>query len=271
MEKLFGSLYQKIISACNIRELSEVRLRLNKEIMLRTYNSVFFLSEVADEQLLKKILLNATNNSLYAYEEEISKGYIDYTGGVRIGISGDCTVSKNGITAVKKIYSLCVRIPHEILGCATKFKDILDNFDNTLIISPPGGGKTTLLREMARLLSMRYDVFVIDERGEICGKDMCLKTGGRCDLLQGIPKSLAFERAIRTMAPEIVVCDELFGDKDFETVERLSGSGIKVLATYHSDKDVPDAIKRVFCNRIVLSSKPHAGSIVSIIRGTAAD
>lgn len=270
MRNLFGKLFKEIDGSCNINELTEVRLRLDKEIMLKTLNGTLFLSRVADEQLLNEIVSNATNKSRYAYEEEISRGYIDYRGGIRIGIVGEGKTGINGITAISKIFALCVRIPHEILGCAVKIAELLDDFESTLLVSPPGGGKTTLLRETARLLAMRYDVLVIDERGEICGKDLCLRRGERCDVLQGVPKTNAFERAIRTMAPEIVVCDELFGDMDTEAVKKLSSAGIKVLASYHSDNDVPDAIKRIFCNRVILSSKPQPGSIVSIIRGTAA-
>lgn len=272
MRNLLGeTLYGKITAVCAGDRLTEVRLRLNKEIMLKTVCGVVFLDEAADGELLERVVKNATNNSRYAYEEEIDRGYIDYRGGVRIGITGEARRSVNGIIAISRIYSLCIRVPHEIIGCASPLGELLDDFQNTLLISPPGGGKTTLLRETARLLAKRSDVAIIDERGEICGKDLSLRIGERCDVLQGVPKSEAFERIVRTMSPEIVVCDELFGQKDFEAVERLDSSGIKVLASYHSGGDAPEKLKRLFVNRVILSSKPRPGSIVSIVRGTAAD
>ncbi len=271
MKNLLGDkLYEEVCAACKLSDINEIRLRLHRATAVKSCNEVIFLRHVSDSSILDTILKNATNNSRYAYESEISDGYIYYKNGIRIGIAGDCALAKNGLISIKKIFSLCIRIPHEIIGCATKLTDILDNFTNTLIISPPGGGKTTLLREMTRLLSMRYDVLVIDEREEICGKDLTLRIGDRCDVLQGLKKSVAFERAIRTMSPEIVVCDELFGVLDFEAVARMSGAGIKVLASYHSDCDVTDAIKGIFCNRVLLSSKPCPGRIVSIMRGTGA-
>lgn len=268
MQRLLGEeLYNEICVVSEMSRVNEIRLRLNRAVAVKTCDEVIFLRHIADTFTLESIIKNATFNSRYAYEEEISDGYIYYSNGVRIGIVGDCAVGKNGIIAVKQIYSLCIRIPHEIIGCASGFSDILDNYNNTLIISPPGGGKTTLLREMTRLLSMRYDVLVIDEREEICGKNLVLRIGERCDVIQGLKKSLAFERAIRTMSPEIVVCDELFGEADFAAVKRMSGAGIKVLATYHSDTDIDGAINEIFCNRVLLSSKPRPGSIVSIMRG----
>ena len=113
---------------------------------------------------------------------------------------------------------------------------------------------------------MRYDVLIIDEREEICGKDKSMRTGIRADVMQGVPKRLVYERAIRTMAPQIVVCDELFGKEDYEAVSRLSSSGVKVLASFHSDTDADEKLKSLFPNRIILSSNPRPGSIVSIIQ-----
>ena len=261
-ERLYNAIYKKIGSA----ELYELRLRTGKEIHVKTSEGEVFLDETVNEGMLAEIVTAATNNSVYAYENQISNGYVDYRNGIRIGITGAGVNTDGNFVSVKKYYSLCIRFPHEIIGCAKDVSHILDKFENTLIISPPGGGKTTLLREMGRLLAMRYDVLIIDEREEICGKDKSMRTGIRADVMQGVPKRLVYERAIRTMAPQIVVCDELFGKEDYEAVSRLSSSGVKVLASFHSDTDADEKLKSLFPNRIILSSNPRPGSIVSIIQ-----
>lgn len=256
----------KIRKAAIGAEIYEIRLRTGKDIHLKTAVGDIFLDETVTESMLTEIVTVATNNSVYAYEDQISNGYIDYRNGIRIGITGAGVNTEGNFVSIKKYFSLCIRFPHEIIGCAKDVAYILEDFENTLIVSPPGAGKTTLLREMARLLAMRYDVLIVDEREEICGKDKSLRTGTRADVMQGVPKKLVYERAIRTMAPQIVVCDELFGTEDYEAVSRLSRSGVKVLASYHSDTDVDEALKDLFPNRIILSSNPRPGSIVSIIQ-----
>ena len=271
MEKLLGKeLFECLKRECDIRNLNEVRLRLNSEIMIKVNGEALFLPTIADAELIERIIKSATNNSRYAYEKEIGNGYIDYEGGVRLGLVGEGVCTAQGDISLNKIFSLCIRIPHEIMGCAAHLQDLFDDFQNTLIISPPGGGKTTLLRDMARILSQRYDVLVIDERGEICGKNLCMRMGNRCDVMQGVEKHLVYDRAVRTMAPQIVVCDELFGKRDYNAVKKLSFAGIKVLATLHSDSDVDSHTANLFPNRVILSSIPQPGSIKSILRGTSA-
>ena len=267
MQKLLGEkICEKINSVVNGAKIYEIRLRTGKDIHLKTEKGDIFLDQTVTEKMLSEIVSVAANNSLYAYEAQISNGYIDYRNGIRIGIVGEGVNTEGGFVSLKKIFSLCIRFPHEVIGCAKDISYLLDDFENTLIISPPGAGKTTLLREAARLLSMRYDVLIVDEREEICGKGKTLRTGQRADVMQGVPKRLVYERAIRTMAPQIVVCDELFGEEDFSAVRRIALSGVKVLASYHSDKDVSEPLKSIFRNRIILSSNPHPGSIVSIVQ-----
>lgn len=267
MQKLLGGkICEKINSVVNGAKIYEIRLRTGKDIHLKTEKGDIFLDQTVTEKMLSEIVSVAANNSLYAYEAQISNGYIDYRNGIRIGIVGEGVNTEAGFVSLKKIFSLCIRFPHEVIGCAKDISYLLDDFENTLIISPPGAGKTTLLREAARLLSMRYDVLIVDEREEICGKGKTLRTGQRADVMQGVPKRFVYERAIRTMAPQIVVCDELFGEEDFSAVRRIALSGVKVLASYHSDKDVSEPLKSIFRNRIILSSNPHPGSIVSIVQ-----
>lgn len=270
MEKLIcKEVLDQIIKKAPLNSITEIRLRLNRKIYVKLKNDEFFIENIATSKMINNIIMIATNYSKYAYEKEISDGYIPYSGGIRIGIGGNGRINDNKLIAYKEIYSLNVRIPHQIFNCCRPFFDILNNFDNTLVISPPYGGKTTLIREMSRLLSENFDTLLIDERFELCGENCSLKMGERCDIIQGIPKKFVFENIIRTMSPEIVVCDELFGDDEFLAVARIINAGIKCLATFHANsmEDLPQILKKQFFNIITLNSKPTVGSIISIYRG----
>lgn len=269
MQKMLGEAYPYVINVCPENEITEIRIRVGKRIEIKTRCGRFFTRFLADGEYIENLIKRVTNDSKYAYEYQLSQGYIDYSDGIRIGVVGDGWV-KNGKIIYKKIYSLCVRIPHIIEVSARPIKKILDKFDNTLLVSPPGGGKTTLLRCMAEKLSEKCDLLIIDERSEICGRGLTFYRETHCDVIQGVPKEYAFETAIRTMSPQIVVCDELFGEKDFFAVKTLIGAGIKVAATFHSDGVIPDMLNELFYYKVFLSSKPMPGSIKSIVCGTAA-
>lgn len=270
MEKLLNKeILGQIVKQAPINSVTEIRLRLNRKIYIKTMESGFFIENIATDKIINTIIMIATNYSQYAYEKEISDGYLPYKNGIRIGIGGNGRINERNLIAYKEIYSINIRVPHQIFNCCRPFFDILDNFDSTLVISPPYGGKTTLIREMSRLLSENFDTLIIDERYELCGENCTLKMGERCDIVQGIPKKLVFENIIRTMSPEIVVCDELFGESDYNAVVRIINSGIKCLATFHakSVKDLPPILKKHFFYIITLNSKPKVGSIISIYRG----
>lgn len=264
MKKLLGEAYWYIVNTCVESDINEIRIRIDRKINIKTLYGDFAVPYIANKDYIENIIKVATNESAYAYEEQMSQGYIDYKNGIRIGLVGDGWV-RDGKIIYKSIYALCVRIPREITVDSEKINGIINNFDNTILVSPPGCGKTTLLRGIATQLAGKYDVFIIDERSEICGRELTLQRGEKCDVLQGIPKKLAFETAIRTMSPQIIVCDELFGDEDYYVVKRIAFAGIKVLASFHSDGQIPDSLDKVFSNKIVLSSIPGVGSIKSII------
>lgn len=229
-----------------------------------------FLNIRATGEMIEKALVRATNFSLYAFQEEIANGYIHCKGGLRIGVAGRGVVDSGKIAAFKDITSLNIRVPHEVRGCADKLSDILKNYENTLIIAPPFAGKTTLIREMARILSSEYDLAVIDEREEICGGG-AYTMGKLCDVVSGVPKSLAYEGIIRALSPEIIVLDELFPEKDEAAVFDIARSGVKFLASLHGDsidgiaKAFPALVKR-FTYGVLLGYKPTPGSIKSVVR-----
>jgi stage III sporulation protein AA len=220
------------------------------------------------------VIAKATNYSRYAFEDEIAAGYIHGRCGVRIGIVGVGVSNSNQVITFKNITSVNIRVPHEIVGCSNPLRSILDDFNSTIIVAPPFAGKTTLIRDMTRVISDIKDVVVIDERDEIAGCG-CFRLGKYCDLIATVTKDVVTEGIIRAMSPEIVVMDELFLERDLKVIQCLTSAGIKILAAMHGDSiSVVEKItgyKSIFEYVVVLCNKPSIGSIKSITRLSAVD
>lgn len=198
------------------------------------------------EQDLREMLNYISNYSLYAYREEIRQGYITIEGGHRIGVAGQAAVVNGKITGISPITFLNIRIAHEKKGCAKKVLPLIRNHNcifNTLILSVPGVGKTTLLRDSIRALSngdaygVRLKVCVVDERSEIgasCHGIPQNDLGPRTDVLDGCSKAEGIQMFIRSMSPQIIAVDELGTENDFFAVEQALNCGSKVLGTIHA-------------------------------------
>lgn len=242
-----------------LQEIEEIRLRACKPIMLSCCRRDLFLSETGlvfndsgkslkptmDE--LAEMVFKICENSWYAYQNDINKGFITIKGGHRIGLVGTPVVEGGKIINIRDISSLNVRIAREVIGCGEKlvkhiFKGSRDVY-NTLIISPPGAGKTTLLRDIIRTVSNGFTkvfegvkVGVVDERGEIAA---CYRgipqndLGCRTDVIHGLHKKDGMEMLLRSMSPNVISLDELGNPDDVSTVLQVMNAGIRVLATAH--------------------------------------
>ena len=234
--------------------LYELRIRADKPLLANYGGSCRFLGAAgitpsADGALyptaqeVADALFAASGHCVYAVEDQIRRGFVTAEGGVRIGIAGTYVYEKGQVLSVRAVTSLCVRIPHEIRGCAeTVYEACLsDALRPTLLISPPGCGKTTLLRDLCRLLGERtlYNVLVCDERGEIAAGEV----GAQSDVIRFCDKKTAFSSGIRALRPDVIVTDELYGE-DFAAVRRAVRSGVCVLASAHlaDCSDVPQGI-----------------------------
>lgn len=195
---------------------------------------------VTSKQDIEDVISRVTNMSFYSASDEIMRGYIPF-GKYRIGVCGEGISEKGTLMGIKNISYLAIRIPHQIYGVADDIiSHILqgDNVRNMLIISPTGGGKTTMLRELARLASYGHNVVVIDERYELAAVSDGIPTLdiGQADVMSGVPKKYAYECAIRAMNPDIIVTDELFGISEVDAILDAMRCGVKVFASLHASK-----------------------------------
>lgn len=238
-----------------------------------------------DMELIRAILEAASGHSLYAFEEEIRRGFLTIPGGHRIGLCGRAVFSGREVRTVRDVSGLNIRMAHEKKGCGEGILKWLyqdGRILNTLLISPPGAGKTTLLRDLIRLASdgncfgEGAAVSVVDERSEIgaCfqGKPQC-DLGMRTDVMDGCPKALGMEMMIRAMAPRILAVDEIGAKEDFEAMRYVMNCGCRVLATVHGEsvKELRQkpvlremAAEHVFARYVVLTSAPRPGTVAGI-------
>lgn len=238
----FDNNLKKIISEkCNFDNLIEIRLRANKPLILfEQKREIICESTMISQENINAIFDRITDFSSYAHLNEIRNGYITIKGGHRIGLAGYVIENNGTIENFKKINSMNLRIFHPINGCSDQIFDELflkNKIRSILIVSPPGLGKTTLLRDLIKNISNNISgtsICVIDERLEISGV-YNIDLGFRTDVISGCEKSKGIDMAIRSMAPKIIAVDEIGGKADIKSLKKAAQSGINIIATIHGD------------------------------------
>lgn len=232
--------------------VDEIRLRTNKPLSFVVNNTIRYItSDSGDKYILSKedilgVYRALCENSLYAYIDEIKNGFITIKGGHRVGFVGRVIRNDEKIVNIKDINSINIRIAREIKGCARAIYDILpykigdmDEIKSALIISPPGGGKTTVLRDLTRLISDGgKKVGVVDDRCEISAMYSGMAQndiGKNTDVIENSGKSLGIEILMRTMSPNVIVTDEIVSEKDVEAICMAHGSGVAIIASVHGN------------------------------------
>lgn len=285
----------------DLTRLEEIRLRCGKPVLLKIGerdisidprgNLTTKISEGyrVDQDDIYRTIAAISDNSLYAFEEEIRRGYITLRGGHRVGLAGQIVMNKDELKTIKDFGSLVFRVAREVKNCA---EPLLHHVVppgrqgplNTILISPPGCGKTTLLRDLARLLSngnglvQPVNVAVIDERSELAGCYMGvpqLDVGPRTDVLDACPKAAGMIMALRSLSPRVIITDEIGRREDVDAVVECLNAGVTVITSAHAASTVElqkrpllsEMLERgAFKTGIVLSRRYGPGSVASIER-----
>ncbi len=271
----------------NKEQVYELRIKIGKPILVYSKYGESIINYISTKEDMKSIMQKVSNYSLYAYEEDIRQGFITIKGGHRIGIAGECVMENGEVKTIRNISSVNVRICREVIGCSNKvMKYITSAYKvyNTIIISPPKCGKTTILRDIARNISSGMPslgiagkkVVVIDERSEIGACYFGIPQsdlGIRTDVLDNCLKREGLIMAIRSLSPEVLICDEIGTRGDIEALIMAFNSGVNIITTIHGFT-IEDLYKRrvlgdlldneILERAIILSNRNGIGTIENV-------
>lgn len=283
-------------------DIEEIRLRLAKPLCVAGCNVEIFVgvegkaesaaekAYLVSENDLKSSLQLVCNFSMYSVEEELRNGFVTVSGGHRVGVCGRTVIENGKVKTLKDISYMNFRVAKQIIGASDKVIGYLirspDSIYNTLIISPPQCGKTTLLRDLVRRLSSGsvdnlfkgMKISLIDERSEIAACSLGVPrndVGLRTDVLDGCPKAEGIIMMIRSMSPEVVATDEIGRKEDADAVIDAVNAGVKVVTTIHGSsigdflnkQDLNRIQKGVFERYIVLSRRKGVGTLEAVLDG----
>ncbi len=279
--QMFPSAYREfwLRTAKEQEHLQEIRLRAGRPIVLQMDGSEVFLTAQGDftdslaracpagEREISDMLEHICHYSPYAFEEELRQGFVTVAGGHRVGVAGQAVLGSDGsIRTLKNISFINIRVSHQKKGAADRVLGRMygeGRLKSALIISPPGCGKTTLLRDLIRQISdgnpygEGLAVGVVDERSELAGSFMGIPQndmGMRTDVLDGCPKEKGMLMLLRSMSPQVVAIDELGSEGELKALGQAAACGCRILATVHGEnrRDVERrfGLERAFWERL---------------------
>lgn len=269
IKALSGSLYMilKEVPEEIQKNVREICIRTEKPVIFMCTNDYLFLRKdgkltrnlnlplkIASQRELEESLKTMCKDSVYSYTNEIKNGFLTLKGGHRVGLCGTAVMEDEKIVNVRDISTLSVRIARQMRNSADELLSSINNkFNGIILAGIPASGKTTILRELARKLSLLGEkVSVIDERNEFSGTYAGLAQNdlGFCDILNGYPKAEGLTQSIRTLSPNVIVCDEIGTERDIQAIRQAVHAGVKLIVSMHAGS-IDDFSRRKHCMDIL--------------------
>lgn len=239
---------QAALFAYTDQTITQISVGVGKRLMIFGDGFCAEAGEIYTQGRLLSLLSRMLKHSLYAWEDELGRGYFPLNGGIRVGVTGRFS-KENGKTRLISPTGIMIRIPREVRGCARTLVNAMEKngiLTGAIVLSPPGMGKTTMLRDACRLISEKRTVCVVDERSEIAAVfdgQAQFDIGKRTHVCEGLSKAEACMMLIRSMSPQVIVMDEIGSGEDAEAIFEASKMGVRVLASAHA-LSLDDALSR---------------------------